>query len=257
MTMSKLRSYLVDDEELPLSTLRRMLITSGRADIVGYSTDPLRAIEEIQELRPDALFLDIHMPEIDGFELLSRLQPSPFVIFTTAYDQHALRAFETNSVDYLLKPIEERRLMAALDKLERRLPDSSELVLQLDQALERIVDVLKPKSWLTRIPCQKGRAFSFIEVQRISHIVAEGRHSYAWTEGRQVLLHNTLTELELRLDPANFLRVHRSTIVNLRFIDQVNGWFGGSLHIRLKDPLQSEITVSRKSVSRLQEALGM
>src|SRR5450755_3696989 len=98
--MSKLRCYLVDDEELSLSTLRRMLTGSEQAEVVGHSTDPAEAIEQIRQLAPDVLFLDIHMPEIDGFQLLSRLSPQPFVIFTTAYQQHALRAFESNSIDY-------------------------------------------------------------------------------------------------------------------------------------------------------------
>jgi two-component system LytT family response regulator len=255
--MNKFRCYLVDDEELPLSTLRRMLLASGRTDVIGYSTDPVCAIEEIQTLKPEALFLDIHMPEIDGFELLSRLSPSPFVIFTTAYDQHALRAFETNSVDYLLKPIEERRLLAAVDKLAKRMPVGSELVVRLDQALERMADVLGQKPWHKRIPCQKGRAVSFVDVQKISHIVAEGRYSYACAEGRRLLLHGSLTELETKLDPGSFLRIHRSTIVNLRFIEQVNGWFAGSLHVRLNDPHQTELSVSRTCVNKLQKALGM
>src|SRR5262245_24691299 len=116
--MNKPRCYLVDDEELSLSTLLRMLKASGRAEIVGFSTDPVEAIKDVERLEPDVLFLDIQMPEIDAFELLSRLARQPLVVFTTAYDQYALQAFDTNSIDYLLKPIEEERLARALDRLE-------------------------------------------------------------------------------------------------------------------------------------------
>jgi two-component system LytT family response regulator len=256
--MSKLRCYLVDDEELSLSTLRRMLTGSGRADVVGHSTDPAVAIEEIQQLGPEVLFLDIHMPEIDGFELLSRLSPQPYVIFTTAYEQHALRAFESNSVDYLLKPIEDERLQRALDKLERRtVHGDSNATLRLDEALMRLAEILKPKAWLSRIACETGRGVSLVDVQRISHFVSEDRHSYACAETGRFLVNRSLSELETRLDPACFLRIHRSAIVNLHFVDQISGWFAGRIHVKLRNSARTELTVSRTSVDKLRGALGM
>ena len=256
--MSKLRCYLVDDEELSLSTLRRMLAASRRADVVGHSTDPALAIDEIRQLEPDVLFLDIHMPEIDGFELLSRLAQQPFVIFTTAYQQHALRAFESNSVDYLLKPIEECRLLLALDKLEvREARGAGSAVLRLDEAVLRVEEALKARSWLGRIACQTARGISLVDVQRISHFISEDRHSYACAETGRFLVNRSLCELEARLDPACFVRIHRSAIVNLHFIEHLSGWFAGRLHVRLRDSTKTELTVSRTSVNRLRGALGM
>jgi two-component system LytT family response regulator len=119
--MPKPRCYAVDDEPLALASLVRLLQDSDRVEIVGKTTDPEVAISEIPALTPDVLFLDIHMPEIDGFQLLASLRSAPCVIFSTAYDHHAVRAFEVNSLDYLLKPLNEDRLAASLDRLEQRL----------------------------------------------------------------------------------------------------------------------------------------
>ena len=116
----RLTCYAVDDEELALSSLIRMLGESGRVEVVGFSTDPAAAVEEIRRLNPVALFLDIHMPGIDGFQLLAALPRPPLVVFTTAYDHHAVRAFEVNSADYLLKPVGRERLLESIERLEAR-----------------------------------------------------------------------------------------------------------------------------------------
>lgn len=256
--MNKLRCYLVDDEELSLSTLRRMLAGQPHVDVIGHSTDPAAATEEIQRLSPDLLFLDIHMPEIDGFELLSRLSPQPFVIFTTAYEQHALRAFESNSIDYLLKPIEEQRLLRALDKLSQRSDlGGVKTSLRLNEALQRMEQLLKPKPWLSRIACQTRSGISLIDVQKITHFISEDRLSYACTATGRFPINRSLSDLETRLDPASFLRIHRSAIVNLHFVDHMSAWFAGRVHIKLSDPSRTELIVSRTSVNKLRHALGM
>lgn len=256
--MNKLRCYLVDDEELSLSTLRRMLTSLPHVDIVGFSTDPVVAIEQIQRRSPDLLFLDIHMPEIDGFELLSRLSPQPFVIFTTAYEQHALRAFESNSIDYLLKPIEEQRLLRALDKFDRRGDLASvKTVLRLNEALQRMEHLLKPKPWLSRIACQTKTGISLLDIQKVTHFISEDRLSYACTETGRFPINQSLSDLETRLDPASFLRIHRSAIVNLHFVHEISAWFAGRVHIKLRDPSRTELTVSRANVNKLRQMLGM
>jgi two-component system LytT family response regulator len=235
-----------------------MLTTSRRVEVVGQSTDPLRAIEEIQQLEPDALFLDIHMPEIDGFKLLSKLSPQPFVIFTTAYQQHALRAFESNSVDYLLKPIEESRLLLTLDKLECRTANGIEqMALRLDEAVLRVADALKRTSWLSRIACETERGISLVDVQKVTHFVSEDRYSYACTQTGRYLVNRSLSDLEKRLDPASFVRIHRSAIVNLHFVEHLSRWFAGRMHVRLRDTARTELTVGRTSVSKLRAALGL
>jgi len=164
-----LRVYLVDDEELALRRLHRLLTETARVEIVGSATDPVQAQQEIELLAPDALFLDIQMPELTGFELLAGLAQQPLVIFTTAYDQYALRAFEVNSVDYLLKPIDDAMLDRALTKLERMAGGEAPRP-QLAQLLQQVSAALKSQSQVDapqRIPARIGERVHFLELARI------------------------------------------------------------------------------------------
>ncbi len=155
-----MKAFLVDDEPLALERLRRMLQATARVEIAGASTDPVEALEQIRWLKPDLLFLDIHMPELTGFELLAELEQQPLVVFTTAYDQHALEAFRVNSIDYLLKPIEPEHLDRALTKAERIRgnseppPDLRELLAQIGTALKPAqtpwLEAISSNSWTSR-----------------------------------------------------------------------------------------------------------
>lgn len=255
--MTPLRCYVVDDEELPLSSLVRMLHESGRANVVGYSTDPARALEEIKSLTPDALFLDIHMPDIDGFRLLQSLPQQPLVVFTTAYDQHAVRAFEVNSVDYLLKPVGQERLANALQKLERQRAATDIGFSRTSEVLASVAEALKPKSWLKRIGTQSGEDVLLLDVDQVTHFISEDRYTYACTERGRFLVNVSLSELESRLDSSHFLRIHRSTIVNLQYVDLISRWFAGRIRIKLRDRNRTELTVSRDKVRALREVLGL
>ena len=254
-----LRVYLVDDEELALRRLQRMLSETARVEIVGSATDPIKAQQEIELLAPDALFLDIQMPELTGFDLLSGLSEQPLVIFTTAYDQYALRAFEVNSIDYLLKPIDDAGLDRALTKLERMAGGEAPRP-QLAQLLQQVSAALKTQSRADapeRIPARIGERVHFIELARITHFYAEDRLTYAATIEKNWVIDKTIAELEQKLDPARFVRVHRSTLVNLEFVDELYPWFGGRMIIRLKNPKKTEITVARERLKELKERLGL
>lgn len=250
-----LRVYLVDDEELAVRRLDRMLRETGRVEIVGSSTDALRAQQEIELLAPDALFLDIQMPGMTGFELLAGLGIQPLVVFATAYDQYALRAFEVNSLDYLLKPVEEAQLDRALGKLERMAggeaprPALKTLIEQVQSALQQQAP--------QRIPSKIGERVHFIELARITHFFAEDKLTYAATPERNWVVDKTIAELEQKLDARQFVRVHRSTLVNLSFADELYPWFGGKMILRLKDPKKTEITVARDRLRDLKERLGL
>ena len=254
-----LRVYLVDDEELALRRLHRLLTETARVEIVGSATDPVQAQQEIELLAPDALFLDIQMPELTGFELLAGLAQQPLVIFTTAYDQYALRAFEVNSVDYLLKPIDDAMLDRALTKLERMAGGEAPRP-QLAQLLQQVSAALKSQSQVDapqRIPALIGERVHFLELARISHFFAEDKLTYAATADKNWVIDKTITDLEQKLDPARFVRVHRSTLVNLAFVDELYPWFGGRMIVRLKDPKKTEITVARERLKELKERLGL
>jgi len=255
----KPRAFLVDDEPLALRRLERMLREDGRVEILGTATDPERASLEIELLAPDVLFLDIQMPGLTGFDLLGRLDQQPLVIFTTAYDQYALRAFEHHSVDYLLKPVELEQLDRALSKLERMVggdsprPEIRDLLRQITSAIQPQQDAAR----LDRIPSRSGERVHFLELARITHFFAEDKLTYASTTEKNWVVDSTIAELEEKLNPARFVRVHRSTIVNLDYVDELYSWFGGRMMLRLKDPKKTEITVSRERLKELKERLGL
>lgn len=256
--MSRLRAYLVDDEPLALRRLERMLRERDVLEIVGTCSDPVRAADEIELLRPDVLFLDIQMPEVTGFDLLDRLQTQPLVVFATAYDQYALRAFEVNSVDYLLKPIEEQHLDRALAKLQRMAggesprPDLQALLRDVRRALQSPAE-----QYLERIPSRTGDRIHLVEVSRVSHFYAEDKLTFAATAEKNWVLDRTIAELEEKLDPKRFVRVHRSSIVNLESVDELIAWFGGRMVVRLRDAKKTEITVARDRLRELKDRLGL
>jgi len=256
--MSRLRAYLVDDEELALKRLRRLLEASGRVEVIGVSCDPAMAQQEIELLAPDVLFLDIQMPEINGFQLLSRLSAAPLVVFTTAYDQYALRAFQSNSIDYLLKPVDEAQLERALAKLEKMAGLASPRP-GLDQVLAQVASLVRERAEKStaKIASRIGERVHFIELGRITHFYAEDKLTFAATVERNWVVDKTIAELEQKLDPARFVRVHRSTLVNLEYVEELLPWFGGKMILRLKDNKKTEISVARDRIKELKQRLGL
>jgi two-component system LytT family response regulator len=258
-----MRAYLVDDEMPALKRLTRLLEATGRVKIVGSAMNPAVAVEELSAETPDVLFLDIQMPGMDGFDLLARLPRQPAVIFTTAYDQYALKAFEVNSIDYLLKPIEPEQLQRGLNKLEqfqraaRRpewldLPEIGALLRELSQALR------EPQSGLAiRIPVRVGERTRFLEPARITHFFTQDRLTFAAAEGKRYGVEWTIAELEQKLGPSRFFRIHRGTLLNLDWLDELTPWFAGRMAARLKDEKRTELTVARDRVRALKERLGL
>jgi two-component system LytT family response regulator len=253
-----LRAYLVDDEPLALRRLERLLRDTGRVEIAGSCSDPVRAASEVELLKPDVLFLDIQMPEMTGFELLANLGEQPLVVFTTAYDQYALRAFEVNSIDYLLKPIETEQLDRALGKLERLggsesdRPSAAALIRQVREALKP-----QPREKADRIASRLGERIHFIELARVTHFFAEDKLTYAATPEKNWVIDKTIADLEQKLDPQQWVRVHRSSLVNIDYVDELLPWFGGRMMLKLKDSKKTEVTVARDRVKELKERLGI
>ncbi|MDX2180803.1 MAG: LytTR family DNA-binding domain-containing protein [Bryobacteraceae bacterium] len=248
-----MRAYLIDDEPLALRRLERMLRETGRVEIVGSGSDPEAALEALARTTVDVLFLDIEMPVLSGFELLRRLAPQPFVVFTTAYNRYALQAFEVNSIDYLLKPVEEEQLNRALRKLESRTgvpaPD-------LSAVLRQVLEQARP-AYPERIASKIGDRVELIDVSRVTHFYAEEKLTYAATESKNYMLDTTIAELEAKLDPKRFARIHRSTIVNLAMVHELHTYFAGKMLVRLKDAKRTELTVARDRVNPLRDKLGL
>lgn len=258
-----LSAYLVDDESLALERLQRMLTQFPELRIAGTATDPAAAIRFLNSSEPiDVLFLDIQMPGMNGFELLSRLAVQPFVIFTTAYDQHALRAFETNAIDYLLKPIEPAQLERSIAKLGRLRPIVKPQWQQnpaLPQLLKELTASLRESqsSYPSRIASRVGERISFLSVDDVTHFVAQDKLTFAVANGKRHCVDQTIADLEHRLDPAKFLRIHRSALVNTDWIYEVNSWFAGKVVVTLKDPQHTQLTVARDRVRTLKDHLGI
>jgi two-component system LytT family response regulator len=255
--MSRLRAYLVDDEPLALKRLARLLEQTGRVEIVGSSSDPADALEHLRAQPCDVLFTDIEMPDLSGFQMLSRLDPQPFVVFTTAYSQFALQAFEVHSVDYLLKPIDEKQLERALAKLDR-VSGGMEPKPQLEKLLQQLASALPAKqSYPARLASRLGARIEFVEVARVTHFYANEKLTYAATPKKDYVVDSTIAELEQTLDPAKFVRIHRSTIVNLDFVRELYAWFSERMMVRINDGKDTELTVARDRVKMLKERLGL
>lgn len=249
-----MRAFLVDDEPLALKRLHRMLEGTGRVEIIGSNTDPATAIEAIVKSKPDVLFLDIEMPGMTGFQMLSKLDPQPLIVFTTAYNQYALEAFGVNSVDYLLKPIEAAQLERALDKVER-MWRGAEPRPQIRELLDKIAS-LSPQ-YPDRIASKTGERIEFIELARITHFFAKDKLTYAATASKNYVIDQTIQELEQKLDPRRFTRIHRATLVNVDYVHELHAWFAGKMMLRLKDEKRTELAVARDRVSSLKERLGI
>jgi two-component system LytT family response regulator len=251
-----LRAFLVDDEPLARSRLARLLGATGRVDVVGQAGDATEALAALARLPADVVFLDIHMPGMSGLELAGRLPDGPCVVFTTAHDEHALEAFEASAVDYLLKPVERARLDRALDRVERLRGDASRG--ELGRALERLAARLRaPAPFLRRVPFRTRDGIQFLDVAQITHFAARDRLTHAVTAAGAHVVDYGLTELEAKLDPSRFLRIHRATLLNLDHLGEVQPWPGGRLLVRLDDGKHTELEVARDRVAALRQRLGL
>lgn len=253
-----IRAFLLDDEPLATKRLQRMLEETGRVEIAGVANDPVDALDAVRGLEYDVLFLDIQMPGLTGFEFLARLEGDPLVVFTTAFNEYALAAFEVNSIDYLVKPVESDKLDRALRKVERVLgekgarPPVQDLVKQLTAALQQ-----QAPAYPERLSSKIGDKIEFIDLARVTHIYAEDKLTFAATAAKQYVIDPTIAELESKLDPRRFVRIHRSTIVNVAFVQELYALFAGRMVIRLKDEKKTELTVSRERARDLKEKLGL
>lgn len=262
MEAAPLRVYLVDDEPLAIERLERLLAKFDGLRIAGSTTDPAEALRYLSDELIDVLFLDIQMPGMSGFELLSRLSEQPFVIFTTAYDEYALRAFQVNSIDYLLKPIDTDQLARAIKKLERLRPAAKPDWQQnpdLPLLLKQLAASLRggQTDYPRRIASRVGERISFIDLDAVTHFQAQDKLTYAVVNGHRHSVDQTIADLEQRLDPARFLRIHRSALVNVDWIHEVNSWFAGKVILSLKDAQHTQIPVARDRVRILKSRLGI
>jgi len=256
MTNSPLiRVLLVDDEPLAREMLREMLQNDSDVTIVGESGNGREALEAIRAHSPDLVFLDVQMPEVGGFEVLAALEQSemPHVIFVTAYDQYAVRAFDVHALDYLLKPFDQERFDSSWQRAKAQIMRDRNG--GMDQRILLLLEELKAgKNYLERLVIKASGRIYFLETNEIDWIEAEGNYVSVHSGKKSHLLRETISNLESQLDPKKFVRVHRSSIVRLDRIKELQPWFHGEYRIILQDGTQ--LTLSRNQRDKLQEALG-
>ena len=249
-----LSAYIVDDEKLAVDRLTRLLNATGRVTIAGSATDPEAALAFLRATSVDILFLDIQMPGLTGFELLERLDRDVAVVFTTAYDRYALDAFGVSSLASLLKPIEPERLDRAIDKVGRFAGKAQPDVRALARELAA---QLTPGRRLERIASRVGERTTVLDVARISHFTSKDKLTFAVVNGHEHVIDHTLTELETQLETRRFARIHRATIVNSGFVQELFPAVDGGVLVRLKDDRKTELSVARDRVKDLKQRLGI
>ncbi len=246
-----LRAVIVDDEELARQLLREYLWEAGGVDLVAECGDGFDAVKAITELKPDLVFLDVQMPKLDGFEVLELIDSPPGVIFVTAYDQYAMRAFEANAVDYLLKPFRVDRLKKALEKARASLKDHQPPQVT---ASELAAAARAPGQTLDRIVVRDGSKIHIIPIAKLDYVEAQDDYAALHSEKKSYLKQQTIASLERQLDPQRFVRIHRSYIVNLDRIVRIEPYTRDSRVVVLRDGEQ--LPVSRPGYARLKALLG-
>ena len=236
-----MKALIIDDERLARKELTTLLAKHTDVDIVGEAANADEAEKLINELRPQLLFLDVQMPGRTGFDLLESLDPAPHVIFVTAFDEHAIKAFQVNALDYLMKPVEPARLEAAIAKLPRRGSDDMpqrEILRDTDQIFLRDND----KCW-------------FVTLKDVRLFQSEGNYVRVLFDDQKPLVLRSLNKLEEKLDPLVFFRCSRKHIINLRWVDKIQPWFSGGLLVKLKTG--EDVEVSRRQAARFKELLSL
>jgi two-component system LytT family response regulator len=242
------RTIIVEDESLALERMERLLVPYQKdLEIIAAAENGLDAVRLINQLQPDLVFLDIQMPEPDGFGVLQQITCIPWIIFCTAYDQYALRAFNTNSLDYLLKPIEPERLKSAMDKLLRVGNPKTQ---GLEEKLNRLLASLQRPA-PRRLHVRSGDRIRLLPYDEVFFLKACDDYVEVHTFDETYLIHQTLNQLESLLPGENFIRIHRSSIINLSHLGEIVRWFSGNYRARMKDRKKSELDVSRTAKSRL------
>jgi two-component system LytT family response regulator len=253
--MPKIRTLIVDDEPLARSRVRELLSAQPDVEVLGECGNGREAVTAIRKRNPDLVFLDVQMPEVTGFEVLEALEPgsTPAVVFVTAFDEFAVRAFEVHALDYLLKPFDRDRFLTSLERARdavRRRREGG-----LDQRLAGLLaDLGVRRRYLQRVLVKSGGRTVLLKTGEIDWIEAAGNYVRLHVGRERHLLRETMTALEEKLDPEQFVRVHRSTMVNLERVRELEPFFHGDYVLKLEDG--TRLTLSRTYRERMEQRLG-
>lgn len=245
VSQNTLRAVIVDDEELARLFLRQMVHATEGIEVVAECANGFEAVKAISETAPDLVFLDVQMPKLDGFEVLELIDPGPVVIFVTAYDQYAMRAFDTHAVDYLLKPFSADRFERALARARQRLGERP--------SPTALAAVRPPEQRPQRLVVRDGAKIHIIPIVQLDYVEAQDDYVALHSQGKTYLKQQPIGDVEAMLDPAQFVRIHRSAIVNLERITSIEPYTKDSRVVTLRDG--TRLPVSRAGYTRLLTAM--
>ena len=253
------KAIVVDDEEPAREELIALIGETGKdIDIIGEAFNGITALRLIAEKKPDLVFLDIQMPGLNGIEVareIMSMENPPLIVFVTAYDEYAIKAFELAATDYILKPAHPRRLKKAFKRIYSLLKEKGESNEKVKNLLSSYSD---EKDKLTRIIAQREGKDSrvLIDIEKASHFYAQGRDCFVVVAGEELKVRYSLKEIEARLEQTCFVRCHKSFLVNIKYVKEIVPWFSGTYLIKFNDKKKTEIPVSRKYAKGFKEAVG-
>jgi DNA-binding LytR/AlgR family response regulator len=246
-----IRALVVDDEELARRSLIAALAYEQDLQVVAEASNGLEALERIPEHQPDIVFLDIEMPGLNGFEMLDNLKAAPLIVFVTAYDEYAVRAFEANAIDYLLKPLQPQRVRQAVERVRVALAKGAE---SNSEALRKLIAELRPGA-PRKIAARKGKRIVLLSLKEVIRAAIEDKLVFLHTATDRFLTDKSIGELETLLDAGGFFRISRGELVNLEYVREIVPWFSGTYKIRLSTG--EELDVSRDRGRRLKEVMNI
>jgi two-component system LytT family response regulator len=244
-----MRALVIDDERLARKELINLLSQYDQVEIVGEANNVDDAKEKIEALLPDVVFLDIQMPEKTGFDLLEELDNVPHVVFTTAYDEYALKAFQVNALDYLLKPIEPKRLNEAIERLFKKLNETPE------RSEENDAFSSKKLTLDDQVFVKDGDRCWFVKLSNVRLFESDGNYIKVYFDNNKPMIHKSLNALDERLDEKSFFRASRKHIINLSWVEAIEPWFNGGLVVTLKGG--DRIEVSRRQAARFKDMMSL
>lgn len=223
---------IIDDEKLARDLLREFLESFPEIEVIGECSKGTEAVEQINKLKPDLIFLDVQMPGMNGFDVLDEIEHEPYVIFTTAYDQYAIKAFERNAVDYVLKPLDQERFKLAVDRaLKRKKMEDG----NLEDLLGSLHAVPQRASYDSHLFVQKSEKLYNLPVEEIIYLEASGDYTVISTKNDQFVSSSGIGKLEELMNPDTFIRVHRSTIINVNYLKEIERHFNGGMIVKMQN----------------------
>lgn len=248
--MKEFRTIIIDDERLAREELKSVLKDFNEINVIDEAQNGDEGIEKIKKHQPDLIFLDVNMPGLTGFEMLKKLDEIPHVIFVTAYDEYAIKAFEVNALDYLLKPVDVDRLNEAIDKLKST--DDNEFESSLTSRIDR---KNRPLTVEDKVFIKDGEKCYFVELSEVRMLESDGNYVKVYFGNSRPLILRSLNSFEERLDQAHFFRANRKFIINLNWIEKIENWFNGGLQVQLKGG--DKIEISRRQAIRFKDMLSL